>query len=98
MAGFYPLFHTIDAFMVRRAYEQIYLDLGLQRLPALLVSGGFNNDYQKLGPTHHCPESKSMLRNIPGLMVLEPDNDEKVATAIALACSSRSFAYIRLRG
>src|SRR5262245_59166344 len=59
--GFYPIYHTIDAFMMRRAYEQLRLDFGEQRLPGLFVSVGGSMDYAALGPTHQCAESVSMM-------------------------------------
>lgn len=96
LQGYLPLFHTIDSFMVRRAYEQIYIGFGLQRLPGLFVSVGGEHDYAKLGPTHQCPEGTTLMAQIPGMHIRMPVTEETVDLAIRNAVSMRQLSYIRL--
>ena len=96
LQGYVPIFHTIDSFMVRRAYEQIYIGFGLQRLPGLFVSVGGTADYAKLGPTHCAPESVALMGQIPGLHIRMPVSELTVDLAIRSAVEKRQLAYIRL--
>jgi len=72
--GMIPVIHTIAPFMIERAYEQIKIDLGYQRLSSNLVSVGGSYDYSALGPTHHCPADVNLLLNIQGMNIYLPGN------------------------
>lgn len=75
---FVPILHTIAPFMVERAYEQIKIDLGYQKLNANLVSVGGSYDYSALGCTHHCPSDVALMYNIPGCCILLPGNPNEL--------------------
>lgn len=96
MQGYVPIFHTIDSFLVRRAYEQIYIGFGLQRLPGVFISVGGSNDYAKLGPTHQCPEGATLMAQIPGMHIAMPVREDMVDLAITKAVRERRLSYIRL--
>lgn len=98
MSGFYPIYHTIDSFMVRRAYEFIRLDFGEQKLKGLFVSVGADDDYRKLGPTHMCPEGPLLMSQIPGMDVHRPPVNfvEFYIGRMIRAIYDRDLAYIRL--
>lgn len=96
LAGFYPVIHTIDSFLVRRAYEQIRLDFGEQRLPGLFVTVGGSSDYAKLGPTHMAPEAPVLMRQIPNLRQYHPFTEQRVAESIEFAVKNRELAYVRI--
>lgn len=96
MGGYIPIFHTIDSFLIRRAYESIYIGFGLQRLPGVFISVGGSQDYAKLGPTHQCPESPTLMAQIPGMHIRMPVTPETVDLAITNAVTQRQLAYIRL--
>ncbi len=70
--GFIPVFHSIAPFVVERAYEQIKIDFGYQRLNGVLISVGASYDYAALGCTHHCPEDVAILKAIPGMRIVVP--------------------------
>lgn len=80
--GFIPILHTIAPFMVERAYEQIKIDLGYQKLNANLVSVGGSYDYSALGCTHHCPSDVSLMYNIPGCCILLPGNASELDASL----------------
>ena len=96
MSGFIPLFHTIDSFMVRRAYEAIYIGFGLQRLPGIFVSVGGSSDYAKLGPTHQCKESPALMAQIPGMQIGLPFKKEHIMVWLRRAVKDGGLHYIRI--
>jgi len=67
-----PVYHTIAPFMVERAYEQLKIDFGYQKLRGNFVSVGGSYDYTALGPTHHCPADINLLSNIPNFQIIVP--------------------------
>lgn len=98
MAGFYPVMVSIEAFLLRRAYEQIYLDFGVQQQRGLFVGFGGANEYEKLGPTHRCPEGPAMMYRVPGMVSSAPltDGPMGVERAVSVAVRDRLLAFIRL--
>lgn len=96
LEGFYPIMHSIDSFLVRRAYEFIRLDFGEQKLPGLFVTVGSDDDYASLGPSHKCPEGPTLMGCVPGMSVEEPINENEVRFMLNLSIQSRQLAYVRL--
>jgi len=96
MSGYYPIYSTIDSFLVRRAYEALYIGFGLQRLPGLFVGLGGTSDYRRLGPTHQCAENRTLMDQIPGMKVLTPASERYASEVIARAIAARQLTYISL--
>lgn len=95
-SGLYPIYSTITSFLVRRAYEFIRLDFGGQRLPGLFVGIGGAREYEKLGPTHRCPEHVAMMCHVPGMYAFEPVEEMEAAGVIECAVRGRQLTYISL--
>jgi len=75
--GFRPFLAIYSTFM-QRAYDMIVHDIALQNLPVRLCMdrGGLSGDD---GPTHHGLFDIGYLRHIPGLVMMQPkDEDEFV--------------------
>jgi len=72
--GFVPVVHTIATFMVDRAFEQLKLDFGYQKLNGNFISVGGSYDYAALGCSHHCPEDINLMKNIPTMQIVVPGN------------------------
>jgi transketolase len=70
--GFIPVFHSIAPFTVERAYEQIKIDFGYQKLNGVIISVGASYDYAALGCTHQCPGDVAILKAIPGMRIVVP--------------------------
>lgn len=70
--GFYPVVHTIAPFIIERAFEQIKLDFGYQRLGVNLISVGSAFDYAALGCTHHCYGDFALLKTVEGMQIVYP--------------------------
>lgn len=95
-SGLYPIYHTISSFLCRRAYEQIYLDFGVQRLPGLFVGVGGAHEYVKLGPTHCAEDERTLMKCVHGMAYLASDDEEEVERDLRSAVYHRALAYIRL--
>lgn len=96
LTGFYPITHTIASFLCRRAYEQIYLDFGAQRLGGLFVSVGCDKEYEYLGQSHWCREDRALMAMVAGMCIESPRISEQADDNIRQAHSERSLTYIRL--
>jgi transketolase len=69
--GLIPVVHTIAPFITERAYEQIKLDFGYQKLSLNLVSVGGAFDYAQLGCSHHCYTDVALICHLQrGVVVL----------------------------
>ncbi len=97
LEGMLPIMHSIDSFIVRRAYEQIYLDFAEMKLPGIFITVGANRAYETMGPTHWDDGNAEMMRAVPGMKSYEPPDVFCVDKAIADSCRDRRLAYVRLR-
>ena len=75
--GLKPIVHTIAPFIVNRAYEQLKIDFGYNKLNGNFVSIGASYDYASLGCTHHCPEDINLMYNIPNMQIVVPGSSEE---------------------
>jgi transketolase len=70
--GLIPVVHTIAPFITERAYEQIKLDFGYQKLSLNLISVGGSFDYSQLGCSHHCYTDVSLMSHLHQSVVILP--------------------------
>jgi transketolase len=95
-AGGNVIVHTIAAFLVERAFEQIKLCCGYNNAKITLISANGPYDYDKLGPTHHCASDVSILATIPNFNIRVPATVEDVEESFNEAMSGDRSTYIRL--
>jgi transketolase len=72
MAGFIPIVHTIEPFLVDRAFEQIKDDFGYQELKGNIVGVDVSETAPNLGYTHQCPYALNHMQDVQGMMVHNP--------------------------
>lgn len=77
MAGFVPIVHTIEPFLVDRAFEQIKIDFGYQELKGNIVGVDVSETASNLGYTHQCPYALSHMKNVQGMKVFAPETPEE---------------------
>lgn len=95
LEGFRPILHTYAPFLVKRAFEQIELDLVHQELPALLVSIGASFDAASAGRTHQAPNDVALLSTL-GVTIEVPGHPGEVEPAMGRLLASDGVGYLRL--
>ena len=90
--------YTIIPFLVMRAYEQIRVDIGINKQSCILVGVGGGLAYDKLGPTHHSYEDIALMRSIPGMEVYMPFDPPSTYDCLEVAYKkiSKEPSYVRL--
>lgn len=77
LEGKIPYVNTMSTFLMRRACEQVILDMCLHNVNVRLLGNGGGFVYAPLGPTHMAIEDIAIARAIPNLTILAPcDADE----------------------
>jgi transketolase len=94
--GLIPVFHSIAPFTVERAYEQIKIDLGYQKLNVVIISVGASYDYAALGCTHQCPGDVAILKAIPGMRIVTPGSAAEFDRLFKQAYAGDQPIYFRL--
>ncbi len=72
IAGMIPIVYGQSTFMIERAYEQLKVDFGYQKLGGNFVVYGGSTEFGTLGATHCCPAALSVLSVIPGMEIVVP--------------------------
>lgn len=96
MSGFLPIVHTIEPFLVERAFEQIKDDFGYQELPGIIVGVDVSDTAPNLGYTHQCPYAIEMMRRIKGMNVGEPKDAEQLDKDLRFFYD-KGLSYFRIR-
>lgn len=98
--GRLPVVGAMAPFLVRRAYEQICLDVCVPRLPVVLLGVGGGVGYGHLGPSHHAPDDVALMSALPNMRVHCPADAEDAADLLRWllppAGSPAGPAYVRL--
>lgn len=96
LESFIPIVHTIAPFLTERAYEQLKVDFGYQKLHGNFVSVGASYDYASLGCTHHCPSDVGNLLNIPGFEIVVPGTPLEFKKSFQERYNNNKPTYYRL--
>ncbi len=89
-------FNTIATFIVRRAYEQIAVDLCMHNIPVRLIGNGGGLVYAPLGSTHLAIEDISIMRALPNMTVVCPADADEMRRFVPLSLEYPGPIYIRL--
>jgi len=94
--GLIPVVHTIAPFITERAFEQIKLDFGYQKLSVNIVSVGSSFDYSQLGCSHHCYTDISLLSHLRRAVVMMPSGNGEFRTLFNQVYDNGMINYFRL--
>ncbi len=94
--GKIPVFCAIAPFVTCRNFEQARNDLGYMKQNVKLVgrNGGFT--YSDLGSTHHSLEDYAIMRMIPGMTVLAPQDAGEIQGAVRAMLRHEGPVYMRI--
>lgn len=95
LRGRKPIVHALATFLTSRAYEFIRDDVGIAKLPVILVGGvpGFFSEAN--GPTHQAIEDIALMRSIPGMNIFCPAHAVELVEALPHLFASGEPWYIR---
>ncbi len=96
LEGKIPYVHTIAAFLTRRCFEQIVLDICLHNVNVRLIGSGGGLLYAPLGPTHLATEDMAILRTIPNMTIIAPSGPNEMRRLMPLTVEHKGPIYIRL--
>ncbi|MGY3585619.1 transketolase [Bradyrhizobium sp. USDA 4341] len=94
--GLIPYVETVAAFGTRRAFEQLFVDIGLQRLPVRLVGTGGGLSCTEFGPTHTALEDLALLRQVPNMAICVPRSNHELRHLLSSTIYWDGPIYIRL--
>jgi len=95
-SGRLPVVGAMAPFLVRRAYEQIRLDICLPGLPVVLLGVGGGLGYGHLGPTHHAPDDIALMSALPNMRIYCPSDAQDAADVLRGVLPPAGPCYIRL--
>lgn len=95
LEGHVVYINTIASFLTRRCFEQIYLDLCLNRAKVRLLASGGGLVYAPLGPTHLCAEDFGILRPLPNITIIAPCDEQEMARLVPLTLDVDGPVYVR---
>lgn len=96
MEGKIVYMSTIAPFFVRRAFEQIVVDIAMHKLPVRIIGIGGGLVYAPLGPTHMVIEDLATMRVIPNMSVVAVSDSVQMRKLMPQTLNYNGPIYIRL--
>lgn len=94
--GMIPFLYTWSPFLVERAYEQLKLDFGSQKLGGNFIGAGASYDLSAFGESHYCPADVPILKQIKNMQIVVPGTENEFATLFRAAYDNHYPTYYRL--
>ncbi|MCI9251209.1 MAG: hypothetical protein HFI22_05270 [Lachnospiraceae bacterium] len=94
--GLVPFLHTWTPFLVERAYEQLKLDFGCQKLGGNFIGAGASYDLTAYGDSHYCPSDVPILKQIRNMQIAVPGTADEFAALFRAAYNNGYPTYYRL--
>ncbi|MDR1650681.1 MAG: transketolase family protein [Synergistaceae bacterium] len=95
-AGRVPVFCAIAPFVTSRPFEMFRNDVGYMRQNVKIVGRNSGISYSDLGPTHHSLEDFAIIRMIPGVTVIAPQDPGEIASAVHAMFEHEGPVYMRI--
>ena len=94
--GKIPVFCAIAPFVTARPYEMFRNDLGYMRQNAKIVGRNCGITYSDLGSTHHSLDDFALMRMIPGVTILAPQDPNEIRSAVKAMLEHVGPVYMRI--
>ena len=95
-SGKIPFMSSFAMFATARNFEQIRNSIGYPQLNVKIAASHAGISVGEDGATHQCLEDMALMRQIPGMVVLNPADDVEARAAIRAAFEHVGPVYIRL--
>ena len=95
-SGKVPFMSSFAMFATARNFEQIRNSIGYPQLNVKIAASHAGISVGEDGATHQCLEDMALMRQIPGMVVLNPADDVEARAAIKAAYEHVGPVYIRL--
>ena len=93
--GIVPFASTFAMFAAGRAYEQVRNSIGYPRLNVKIGATHAGISVGEDGATHQCLEDLALMREIPGMVVLNPSDDIEARACVKAAYEHQGPVYMR---
>lgn len=93
--GYVPFVSTFAMFAAGRAYEQVRNSIGYPHLNVKIAATHAGISVGEDGATHQCNEDLALMREIPGMVVLNPSDDIEAKAAVEAAYEHDGPVYMR---
>jgi len=94
--GKIPVFCAIAPFVTSRPYEMFRNDIGYMRQNVKIVGRNGGISYSDLGATHHSLEDFAIIRMIPDVVVLSPQDPGEIENAVKTMLEYNGPVYMRI--
>ena len=94
--GKIPVFCAIAPFVTARPYEMFRNDLGYMRQNAKIVGRNGGISYSDLGATHHSLDDFGLMRLIPGVTILCPQDPNEIRSSVKAMIEHDGPVYMRI--
>jgi len=94
--GKIPVFCAIAPFVTVRPYEMFRNDIGYMKQNVKIVGRNSGISYSDLGATHHSLEDFAIIRMIPGVTVLAPQDPGEITSAVFAMLEHEGPVYMRI--
>lgn len=93
--GKVPFISTFAMFAAGRAYEQVRNSIGYPHLNVKIGATHAGISVGEDGATHQCNEDLALMREIPGMVVINPSDDAEAKAAVRAAYAYQGPVYLR---
>lgn len=93
--GYRPFFHAFGIFATRRVFDQVFLSCGYAGAPVRIIGGDAGVTASANGGTHMPFEDMSLMRAIPGMVVIEPTDTVCVRKILPEIAKYPGSVYMR---
>ncbi len=95
-AGKIPVFCAIAPFVTARPYEMVRNDAGYMRQNVKIVGRNCGITYSDLGVTHQSLDDFGLMRLIPGMVILAPQDTVEIEEAVKAMIDYEGPVYMRI--
>lgn len=94
--GKIPVFCAIAPFVTARPFEMVRNDLGYMQQNVKIVGRNCGITYSDLGATHQSLDDFALMRMIPGMTVLAPQDPGEIRQAVRAMLAHKGPVYMRI--